>query len=153
MVPRCHTSHLISLVGLSNNVNVTSMLDDADSASIFLSFHHSGSFLGFFLKHRDSLYPIHPTEVTHLIGAIIASIALFSFTGSSTVQVPFALLAIFCSVPADLTTIPALSVKCTVAFYRRVMYLLLITAPFILALGESLDLRHIVTQPVKIRAA
>ena len=96
--------------------------------------------------------PLHSIVVPHLIGATIAGIAPFAFTGSSIMQILFVLLVFLCPVPSDFIAGHAFPMEYTIICYRGKMYLLLMPMTFISALAKSRDLRHIIAQPINIGA-
>ena len=93
---------------LPNNIKVTPTFHEADSAFAFFSFHHLGAFLGFFLKYWNSLCSFTSQSCTS---------CWIALTCSSTMQIPFALLAFICPVCTDFTAVPALVVECNVIFH------------------------------------
>jgi hypothetical protein len=104
-----------------------------------LLFPPFGCLLGILLAALGLFMTIYSTEVAHIVGATISGIVSFALAGKSTVRILFELLALVGLVPADFTAVPTFTLECTVAYIRRKMYLLMF-APFIPALGESLDL-------------
>ncbi len=68
----------------------------------------------------------------------------------TTLQLPFAFLAIYSLISAHLAAVPALSVERSIVFDGRKVYLLLVGLTFTPTFCESLDLRDAVAQPIEI---
>jgi hypothetical protein len=96
---------------------------------------------------------LQATKNAHLGRVTVTSIAPFTFSSVTTMQIPFAFFVFFGSVCTDLPAVQAFFVKCTFSFYQREMNFLLMPTPFTPTSCESLDLQYVIAQSVKIGIA
>ncbi len=99
-----------------------------------------------FLVTLHLFVTLQATEIALLVGAI----APFIVVPTTSVQLPFALLAIHGLVPTYFAADPTLSLERSIALNGSQVYLFLSGTPLAPAFREPLYLRDAVAQPFKI---